>query len=144
MRTQFPVRLFRSEVMRTTYFEVIPEGFTLDKVLTGDYWTHVRKMLRLYDLFELVAADGSFDALVRLVYLNNVNGELRFRILSNVTSNQAPAYIPAASNRFVVQHRGGGRFAVVEKATGERLVDGVPKADAEEAAAAAEAGRVPA
>ncbi len=45
MKSQFPTRLFRAEQKRTTYFEIIPEGMPLEKVLSGDYWAHVRKEL---------------------------------------------------------------------------------------------------
>ncbi len=146
MKTQFPTRLTRAEQDRTVYFHVVPEVFSLEKVLTGDYWAHVRKLLRLYDVFELVAADGSFDATARLVYLNNLTGEMRFRLLSNVQPKAAVpgASITAKTDRFEVRHRGGGRFACIEKATGEMIADGIPKEEATMIQIQAEAGRVPA
>ncbi len=146
MRTQNPTRLFRAEEKRTSYFEVIPEGIPLEKVMHGDFWAHVRRHLALYDLFEVVAADGSYDAVIRLVYINKINGEMRFRVLSNI---EPKAVVPgisisAKTDRFEVRHRGGGRYACIEKATGEMIADGLPKEEATMIQIQAEAGRVPA
>ena len=142
MRVHTPVRLTRAEQVRTVYFEVIPEGVSLEQALMADYWQHVRRFLRLYDIFELVAADGSFDAKARLTYINNVTGEMRFRLLSNVQAEAGAAqFVPAKSDRFEVKHRGHGTWGVFEKQTGNMVADGLSKEVAVETALKAESGR---
>lgn len=142
MRSYAPLRLRRSEEVRSTYFEVLPEGMKLEDAMNSDFWNNVRKKLRLYDLIEVVAADGSFDALIRVINLNLVTGEINFRVLSNVEgSPEVQAYVPAGSDRFEVKSRGFGRYAVIEKATGAMVADGLSKVKAIETAMAAEAQR---
>jgi hypothetical protein len=142
IRRATPTRLRRAEEVRTIYFEVIPDGMTLDDAMSADFWQHVRKYIRLYDIFEVVAADGSYDASFRLTYINNMTGEMRFRLLSLVEGDgSAQAYVAKAGDRFVITHKGFGRYAVIEKATGSLVADGMSKEVAVETAAKAEAAR---
>jgi hypothetical protein len=142
IRKTSPTRLRRAEEVRSVYFEVVPDGMTLADAMSADFWQHVRKALRLYDVFEVVAADGSFDASFRLTYINNMTGEMRFRLLVLVEGDgTAQAYVPKGGDRFVVTHKGFGRYAVIEKATGTLVADGLTKEIAVETASKAEAAR---
>lgn len=142
MRAFAPTRLNRAEHVRSNYFQVVPEGQTLESALSPDFWAHTRKQLRLYDLFELVAEDGAFDALVRITSINNVTGEIVFRVLSNVAgAPAAQTYVPDRSDRFEVKSRGFGRYAVMEKETGNMVADGLSKEKAIETQQQAESQR---
>jgi hypothetical protein len=123
-----PTRLRRAEEARTVYFEVIPDGMVLQDAMNADYWQHVRKYLRLYDIFEVVAADGTYDATFRLTYINNLTGEMRFRLLSLIEADgSVQAIVSKKDDRFMVAHKGFGRYAVIEKSTGTLVADGLTK-----------------
>jgi len=127
---QLPVRLTFADYGRNRYFEVIPPGVTLDEVMTGDYWVHVRKRLRVNDVMEVVAADGSFDADLRILSINQASGDIRFRVLRNVAGTPADAAKPVPAERYEAKHKRLGQWHIIEKATGAVVVDGLSKDEA--------------
>lgn len=55
----------RSEFVRNSYTIMVPPNYTLDDLLAPEAWLHATKLQR-YDLIEVIAVDGSFDALLRV------------------------------------------------------------------------------
>lgn len=63
-----PERLMaqRAEHARSVFFATIPTGTTLQDCLVPSFWAHCVGRLKVNTLIELVAEDGSFDALARV------------------------------------------------------------------------------
>jgi len=122
-----PLRLKRTEFESNSYFEVIAPGVTLEEVMSGDFWVHVRNNFRVHDVIVAVAADGAFDAELRITSLNKVSGDIRFRLLSNVKGQAGAVVKSQPAERFEIKHRGAGRFAIVERKTGDIAADGLDK-----------------
>ena len=126
-----PLRLKRSDYEHTRYFELIPPGTTLETAMSPQYWEHVRVGMRIYDEIELVAADGSFDALVRVVHIDSRSGALAFRVLNHVVGEGKTVSVAAVKESPVeLKHRGHGKWAVLERGSGKLLLDGVSKDEA--------------
>lgn len=137
-----PTRLKRSEFEVNRYFVMIEPGVTLDDVMTGDYWMHVRKVLRVNDVIEAVAGDGSFDAELRILSINQNSGAMTFRVLRNTVGKAGPIAKSVAEDRFELKHAGFAKYRITERKTGTVVVDGVDKATAESEKARLEAERV--
>jgi hypothetical protein len=56
----------RAEHARSIYFAEIPTGITFEQCLEPTFWAHCVGRLKKNTMIELVAEDGSFDALVRV------------------------------------------------------------------------------
>lgn len=137
---QMPMRLDRAEHQRTTYFLSVAPGVPLAAVMTSDFFAHVRKDIRLHDLFEVVAQDGSYEALFRCVALNKAAGSVRFRLLSKweeQASAQPVAVMTTAEPRYKGAWNPGRKYHVVQEiATGDTVAE--PFASLAEAKAEAE------
>ena len=127
MPKTLPIRLKRAEFERNVYFEVVPPGTTIEDVMSGDFWVHVRKTIRVNDVIEAVAADGSFDADLRVVSINLASGAMAFRVLRNVTGKPSAVVKPQGAERFKVQHVRFGQYAILELKTGAKVADGLDK-----------------
>ena len=138
MNTNLPIRLKACEEVHGRYFEVIPPGFSFAEVMTGDFWVHVRRRLKLYDVIEVVAADGSFDCDIRVVSLNQLTGIVWFKVLREVHGG-AVAVPSHVDDRYAVKHQHFGKYAVIERTTGIVIAEGIDKLGAEEAKREAEA-----
>jgi hypothetical protein len=67
MTSFIPHRNIRlSHEMRRVYYAVIPKGLTVSDILIPSLWQQVAPDLRVSDLIEVVAEDGSFDGLLRV------------------------------------------------------------------------------
>ena len=132
-----PIRLRRAEYEFTKYVEVVPAGVSLEAAMASDYWAHVHRGLRLYDEIVLIAADGYFDATVRVIAIDSRAGTIRFRVLNLVGAEGKPISggAIAMESPFELKHRGHGKWSVLERSSGKVLIDGVSK---DEAAAFAE------
>ena len=128
-----PIRLRRAEYEFTKYVEVVPAGVSLEAAMTSDYWAHVQRGLRLYDEITLIAADGSFDATVRVIAIDSRAGTIRFRVLNLIGAEGKPISggAVAMESPFELKHRGHGRWTVLERGTGKVLLDNASKGEAE-------------
>lgn len=131
-----PLRLKRSDYEHSIYFELVAPGTTLQEALAPAFWVHVIGRMRVYDLVELVAADGSFDCLARVVHLDTRSGDISFRILTCVGEGKPAAVEAVRESPFELRHKGHGRWSVVERSTGKTMLENASK---EEAAAFADA-----
>jgi len=135
-----PLRLKRAEYEFTRYVEIVPAGTPLEAAMASHYWVHVHRGLRIYDEIVLIAADGSFDATVRVVAIDDRAGTIRFRVLNFVGAEGRPTSGAAVKESLVeLKHRGHGKWAAIDRASGKVLVEGVSKEEA--AAVAAENDR---
>ena len=132
-----PIRLRRAEYEFTKYVEVVPAGVSLEAAMASDYWAHVHRGLRLYDEIVLIAADGYFDATVRVIATDSCAGTIRFRVLNFVGAEGKPISggAVAMESPFELKHRGHGKWVALDRASGKVLAEGTK----EEVSAAAEA-----
>jgi len=146
-----PLTLKRAEHAYNRYFEQVPPGIPLESVAHPDYWMHVRKSFRPFDVIECVALDGTFSATVRVVQTSKDGVSLKLRVEQVWRASTAAKAEPIKAEkeaRYVTQHKGRGVWAVVEKRTGEVVADGFDKDSAEaernrlEAVADAEAQKI--
>ena len=131
MKVHAPVRLKRAEFERNVYVEVVPPGVTLEDVMQGDYWVHVRKSIRVNDIIEVMAADGAFDAEIRVLSINQLSGAMTFRVLRSFVGKPGAIAKPQSGERFEVKHDKFGRYKIFERKTGAVVADGLDKAGAE-------------
>lgn len=129
-----PTRLWPKGQKWAEYNEIVEPGFPLSVVMSRDYWIHVHQTLRPFDVITVVAADGSFDADIRLVLKTST--EMKFRLIrGGETEQRAPISRDETRERFTVTHRGRGSYGVQEKTTGHFVAEGLDResADAEKA-----------
>ena len=137
--TAKPIRLHPAPFSYTRYFVPVAPGVTLEDVLASEFWVHVAKALRVHDVAEIVALDGSFEADLRLVAKGT---SLKWRIIREYRAEVAEAIEqPAAAARFETKHVGKGVYNVVDKLTGSPVSEGHDKAGAEEVRVKLEAER---
>lgn len=72
--------LNRADFRPNAYVEVVPTGLLLEDICTSGYWSAVRPLLRPMDIIEAIAADGSFDAQIRITEIS-ATGAMTFRVL---------------------------------------------------------------
>lgn len=72
----------RAEFARLTHFARIPVGVPLENVLKPTFWQHMVPSLNVNDLIEIVAEDGSYDLLARVV--DKDVGFVKLRVLFKV------------------------------------------------------------
>lgn len=123
-----PTRLTPADYERSRYFVEVQPGIPLSACLETGFWVHVHKTLKVLDVVELVAMDGSFDVEVRLV--SKTPTSLRWRVLRDTREDAGPIEHEGESD-YVVKHRGGPKFDVRHKVTGEAIAEGLSKQDAE-------------
>lgn len=79
----------RAEHARSIYFAEIPAGITLEQCLEPTFWAHCVGRLKKNTMIELVAEDGSFDALVRVT--DKDVGFAKLRVLYSWRNDKAAA-----------------------------------------------------
>lgn len=123
-----PTRLFQPGAKYARYTEFVEPGTTLSMVMAPDYWTHVRAVLRVHDVIECIAMDGSFEADLRVTQIRDTYP--RFRIIREI-HDEAGSSVASQAGIYTVQHFGRGVWGVTEKSTGDRIAEGFDKAGAE-------------
>jgi hypothetical protein len=115
-------RLQRTDFVVNNYTEVTPAGMTLEDAMTYAYWINEAGALRLNDIVNLIAADGAFDATLRVIRL--APGFIEFRVLNE----WRPPIQEAGSGRLELGWAGPkGKWFVREVATGKKIVEGLEK-----------------
>jgi len=135
-----PIRLERAEYARAHYFATIPAGMALTDVLTADYWVHVHKGIKVWDLFEIVAEDGAYDVLARVIA--KAPGMLKFRIVAGIELTDPLPVGEAKEGRFYAKHKGRGQFGVMDRDTGQWVAEGFDREMAEAEAEKLNAARM--
>lgn len=77
-----------AEYSRRHLYVIAPSGTTLDDVAAPTWLRHYAKSFRKNDLVEIVAEDGSFDVIARVVSV--LSGQVRLRPLFAWADNVAP------------------------------------------------------
>lgn len=129
---KLPNRLWPKGQKWAEYNEIVEPGFPLSVVMSRDYWVNTQDRLRPFDVITVVAADGSFDADIRLI--SKTPTEMKFRLIrGGETAQKVTISRDETKDRFAVTHRGRGSYGVQEKATGHFVAEGLDKesADAE-------------
>jgi hypothetical protein len=125
MPASMPYRLKVAEQERTAYFWTATPGTVVEDILTRDYWQHVENQLRINDVIDVVAADGSFDVTIRLV--RKAPGFLGWRVIRDWQSQA----VETNDGKFSAKWLGpAAKWCVVESASGKKLADGLDKAAA--------------
>lgn len=126
---KLPLKLERAEFRRTCYFHMAVQGVPLAEVMKGDYWVHVRNRFQPNDLIEVVAEDGAYDAVIRILSINTKSGAMTFRVLSNVVGKAMPV-ARVTTDRFEIKDRKFGNWSIYEIQTGTEVVKGLSKDEA--------------
>ncbi len=117
------------EHSRRELFADVAAGVTFEQVLDSMYFGHFLRMIRPLDVIECFCEDGSWEAKVRVMFVGDVEV-----ITSPIYYVQHDAIDPKdlQDDVFEVQWISPSlKWAVVHKATGERVADGLfPKAAA--------------
>lgn len=129
MSNMKPTRLDRADYSRSCYFATIPAGVSLSAALSGDYWVHVFKSINVFDLFELVAEDGAFDVVARVVA--KAPGMIKFRVISGIELAEPIPVGESKEGRFYGKHKGRGQYGVMDRTTGVWVADGLDKESAD-------------
>lgn len=121
----------------THYLFIVPTGVPLSAVMHADYWVHVRRRMKEYDIIEVVSQDGTYEARFRITFINHITGMMKFRLLSEWhPEGQAEPIVPAANSRFEAKWIVGKRsFCVYEKVTGNMVAEGFSSKEEAEAEA---------
>jgi hypothetical protein len=95
--------------------------------MKADYWVHVHARIEPMHVFEVVAADGSYEARFRCVMKRP--GELKFRLISawRADAGKQQPIKKEDEGKFVVRHDGFAKYSVIEKATGIAVAAGFDK-----------------
>lgn len=133
-----PIRLKPADYERTRYFVTVEPGIPFSAVLTTGFWAHVHKTLKPFDVIEVVALDGSFDADIRLISYTPT--QLKWRVLRE-THGEAGSVEVETESAFKVSHKGRGQWGVQDRRSGEWLAEGLSKEDAEATKASLDAER---
>ena len=141
MSANQPYNLRRTELIYNRYTEISAPGETLESVMNADKWINVRKQFRINDVIEVIAADGSFEADIRVIAINQMSGAIKFRVIRHVAGEPVKAGSAMTTDRYEIKHAGFGRWRVHERETGAVVADGLDKEGAEAAKAEAELSR---
>lgn len=119
-----PTKLFSAEHAVVVYYHAPEFGVSLDDTLKPDYWTHVAKSLRVGHRIEMMAADGSWWAmlLVRAVGRH----EAVVQALQHVELGE-PVSVEIADSAYEIKWRGPARkYGIVRKSDGEVIREDIP------------------
>lgn len=85
-------RLQLAEYYFSTYAVVLPNGVTLEDALKPEFWVHVSKRFRQYDMIRIVPEDGSYfaEALIAVLAPNYV----KLRLLRSVSLEDDGEAVP--------------------------------------------------
>ncbi len=120
-----PYRLAVAEQSRTAYFWMATTGTVIEDILTREFWQHVENQLRLNDVIDVVAADGSFDVAIRLI--RKAPGFLGWRVIRDWRAE----IVEVSDGKFAVKWMGpAAKWCIVDTATGKKLAEGLDKAAA--------------
>ncbi|HDZ73697.1 MAG TPA: hypothetical protein ENH55_13210 [Aurantimonas coralicida] len=114
-------RLKEAEHARRTLFADIPAGTEIATILEPGYWAHHTASIRPMDLIEAFCEDGSWEALLRVMFVGRV--EVRVSPIHVVQHEQADV-ADLTSDLYVVKWRGpGAKWGVLNRDTGEVIKD---------------------
>lgn len=120
-----PTRLSLESFLCNRYVEIADPGVALEDVMSFGYWAHVHPQLRIHDLIEIIAADGSFEADLRVI--RKGPGFLQFRLIRE----WRPEIVEAKAGRFEAVWSGPAqRWCVRSVDSGEKIMTGLDKAAA--------------
>lgn len=119
-----PTKIFPAEHTVVVYHHSPEFGVTLDDVLKPDYWTHVAPSLRVGHRIELLAADGSWWAMLIVRAVGRHDAVVQ--ALSKVDLGEHEPALTEDSP-YEVKWRGPAKkFGVVRKADSEVIRDEFP------------------
>jgi len=122
MRFAFPshIQVMLQPQQYNHYSRLIPPGVSLETVMDAATFVHCRKSVRLYDMWTVIAQDGSYEADFRIVGLNAVSGEMKFRLLRHLVEEKAEPLVDVKGTAYKARWNAGKKqFEVVITATGE-------------------------
>lgn len=75
-----PTTLKRSEFVRGSFTHIAKHGETIDDVLAPSYWAHVAPQMSRFDIVEVIADDGSYEVVFRVISAEK--SAMKFRVLA--------------------------------------------------------------
>ena len=128
----------RADYSRAQNFIVIPAGDTLEDIQGVHYWHQHHAKLNRHDLLECVAADDSFEALLRVMKVGKDNevGKVWVRLVSSWKDTTAveavkaehDGELPDLPDGYAIARGPGGRYRVKRKTDNAVLKDSIPTA----------------
>lgn len=113
-------RLKTAAGARNDHFVEVPHGVNLATILVPDYWANVATRLRPMDRIEAFCEDGSWEALLRVMF--TTANEARLSVIYAV--EHEPGAARAISDVYEVRWKGpGAMWAVVRSDTGAVIKD---------------------
>jgi hypothetical protein len=127
----------RADYTRAEYHVVIPAGHTIEDVTDLHYWHQHALKLNAMDILEVIAADGAFDARLRVLKVGKDGaniGKVWTRVLTLWTNPEIieaqkaeeTGDVPALPDGYSVSKGPGGRHRVKRKTDNTVLKDGLP------------------
>jgi hypothetical protein len=99
MSLHIPNRAFTdAHAAKRDYFVSVPVGFTVEDLLVPDAWRHLVYALKISDRIEVVAEDGSFDGVLRVIAKGEHGVTVRIITMSDYTVQPQVAPSPDASS----------------------------------------------
>lgn len=110
----------------TRYIFEVPPKVTLAEVMHPDAFVHCRGYINTLDIFEIVAADGTYEADFRIVVVNKVTGAMKFRLLRYLEpEGAAVATATEKGARFEARWNPGfKKHQILERTTGQVVAEG--------------------
>lgn len=134
-----PRDIRRSEVEITSWFLRVVPGVTPRHVVDPEFWAHLAGKLRVDHRIEVVAADGSFDADLRVVAVDTRGEWAQIRVLRMTLAE--PADLPADQwpdkDGYRIEFSGPQKHRIISP-TNEVVASGFP----DEAAAVAALAKI--
>lgn len=122
-------RLKEAEQARRVWHADVPIGTVLNTVLESNYWAHYAKTIRPLDLIEVVCEDGSWEALLRVMFVGQT--EIKTRIAFRPEYNAAEVEVPPSADYDIVWKGPVLKWAITNRANNEIVKDRfMPKSEA--------------
>lgn len=120
-----PTRLYPRGQLWADYQETVPAGIPLQTVMTAAYWGERAKLLRPFDVINLVADDGSYCAVIR--FIGSHGDKLTFRLLQYSSSPEGEAILrESLARRFpIVAEHPPGTFSIFDNLTRAKIAAGL-------------------
>lgn len=122
-------RLQEAEHVRRHWVADIPSGMDLEAATTPSYWAHHTRTLRPNDLIEVVCEDGSWEGLLRVMFVGQT--EVKVSVIYKIDHAVSEEGEEFSETHEIVWKGPKLQFAVLHKGTGNVVKDRLyPKSEA--------------
>ena len=114
-------RLKEIEHVRRDWFMDVPAGVVLDDVLKPGYLAHYTKTLRPLDRIEAFCEDGSWEAMLRVMFVGQV--EVKTRVISVLNTVETDNVAPLSDAYDIIWRGPVLRFCLISTVSREIIKD---------------------